>query len=168
VSFRIRGYDPGDLDACRRLWVQLTEWHRELYAAPGIGGDDPGAQFDEHIARVGPDHIWIAERDGRPVGMVGMIPSTGESELEPIIVASDWRGRGVGEALARVVIEAARARGDQQLIVRPVARNDRAIRFFHGFGFDVLGQLELLADLRRHDEQPWRDGATLGGVDFRL
>jgi L-amino acid N-acyltransferase YncA len=70
--------------------------------------------------------------------------------------------------LARVVIDAARARGDRQLIVRPVARNDGAIRFFHAFGFDVLGQLELLSDLRGPDEQPWRDGATLSGVDFRL
>lgn len=168
MSIRIRGYDPADLDACRQLWVQLTEWHREIYAAPAIGGADPGAQFDEHLARVGAEHIWLAEGDGRPVGMVGMIPATGESELEPIVVAPDWRGRGVGEALARVVIDAARARGDRQLIARPVARNERALRFFHGFGFDVLGQLELLADFRRLDEQAWRSGATLGGVDFRL
>lgn len=168
MSVRIRGYDPSDLDACRRLWVELTEWHRELYATPTIGGDDPGVQFDEHLARVGAAHIWIAEGNGRPVGMVGMIPSKNESELEPIVVARDWRSRGVGEALARVVIAAARERDDRQLIVRPVARNEAAIRFFHGFGFDVLGQLELLADFRSRDEQPWRGGAALAGLDFRL
>lgn len=113
MNVRIRGYDTSDLDACRRLWVELTEWHRELFASPGIGGDDPGRQFDEHLSRVGVEHIWVAEGNGRPVGMVGVIPSTGESELEPIVVAREWRGRGVGDALARVVIDAARERGDR-------------------------------------------------------
>ena len=168
MNVRIRGYDPSDRDACRRLWVELTEWHRELFASPGIGGDDPGGQFDEHLSRVGVEHIWVAEGNGRPVGMVGVIPSTGESELEPIVVAREWRGRGVGDALARVVIDAARERGDRWLITKPVARNAVAIRFFHGLGFDVLDQVELLADLRPPDEQTWRPGTVLAGRDFRL
>jgi GNAT superfamily N-acetyltransferase len=168
ANVRIRGYDPSDLDACRQLWVELNEWHRELYASPAIGGDDPGAQFDEHLYRVGAEHIWIAEGEGRPVGMAGMIPSEGESELEPIVVARHWRGRGVGDALARLVVDAARERGDRRLITRPAARNEAALQFFHGFGFDVLGQLELLADFRMLDDQPWRGGPILAGRDFRV
>jgi GNAT superfamily N-acetyltransferase len=168
VIVRIRGYDPADRDACRQLWVELTEWHRELFASPRIGGDDPGGRFDEHLARVGVEHLWVAEGDGRPVALVGVIPSTGESELEPIVVAREWRGRGVGDALARVVIDAARERGDRWLITKPVARNATAIRFFHGLGFDVLDQVELLADLRPPDEQTWRPGTVLAGRDFRL
>jgi ribosomal protein S18 acetylase RimI-like enzyme len=168
VNIRIRSYDASDLDACRRLWVELTEWHRELFASPTIGGDDPGSQFDEHLSRVGVENIWVAEGNGRPVGMVGVIPSTGESELEPIVVAREWRGRRVGDALARVVIDAARQRGDRFLLTKPVARNDAALRFFHGLGFDVLSQLELLADFRSPDEQVWRSGPSLAGRAFRL
>lgn len=168
MNVRIRGYDASDLEACRGLWVELTEWHRELFASPTIGGDDPGRKFDEHLSRVGAEHIWIAEGNGRPVGMVGVIPSTDESELEPIVVAREWRGRGVGVELARVVIEAARQRGDRFLSTKPVARNDAALGFFHGLGFDVLGQLELLADLRSPEEQTWRSGPSLAGHAFRL
>jgi GNAT superfamily N-acetyltransferase len=168
VDLRIRGYETSDLDACRQLWAELTDWHRELFASPGIGGDDPGRQFDEHLSRVGVEHIWLAEANGEPVGMVGLIPSNGDSELEPIVVAREWRGRGVGDALARVVIDAVRNRGDRFLITKPVARNDAALRFFHGLGFDVLSQLELLADFRSPEEQIWRSGPSLAGRPFRL
>lgn len=168
MSVRIRSFEPSDLEACRQLWVELTQWHREIYASPGIGGDDPGKKFDEHLSRVGVEHVWVAEENGQPVGMVGLIPSTGESELEPIVVARERRGRGVGDALARVVIDAARQRGDRFLSTKPVARNDPALRFFHGLGFDVLGQLELFVDLRSAEEQAWQNGPNLAGRTFRL
>ncbi len=100
--------------------------------------------------------------------MTGLIPSAADSELEPIIVSPAWRGRGIGAALARTILEAARARGDRYLITRPVARNDAALRFFHSLGFDALGQLELIADLRPPETQVWRPGATLADRTFRL
>jgi ribosomal protein S18 acetylase RimI-like enzyme len=168
MSMRIRGFERSDVDACRQLWVELTEWHRQIYDSPGIGGDEPGAKFDEHLDRVGAEHIWIAESNGSPIGMSALIASTDEAELEPIVVTPEWRGRGVGEALARTVIAAARQRGERQVITRPVARNDAALRFFHRLGFDALGQLELIADLRPLEEQVWRAGPILAGRDFRL
>jgi GNAT superfamily N-acetyltransferase len=168
VSFQIRNYEPSDLDACRQLWVELTEWHREIYGSPTIGGDDPGGKFDEHLERVGGDNIWIAESDGTAIGMTGMIVSAHECELEPIVVTPAWRGCGVGRALGLTVLDAARKRGARQLLVRPVARNDEALKFFHGLGFDALGQLELIADLRPADDQPWRPGPELAGRDFRV
>lgn len=168
MSVRIRGYEQSDLEACRQLWVELTDWHRRIYDSPGIGGDDPGRKFDEHLERVGAEHIWIAESGGTAVGMTGLIASEGEAELEPIVVTPGWRGRGVGEALARAVLDAAGKRGERQLLTRPVARNEAALKFFHGLGFDALGQLELIADLRPLDEQVWRAGPLLAGREFRL
>jgi GNAT superfamily N-acetyltransferase len=168
MDVRIRSFERSDLEAGRQLWVELTEWHRQIYDSPQIGGEDPGRKFDEHLDRVGAEHIWIAESGGRVVGMTGLIASAGEAELEPIVITPAWRGRGVGEALARTVLEAARKRSERQLLTRPVARNDAALRFFHRLGFDALGQLELIADLRPRDEQVWREGAVLAGRTFRL
>ena len=164
----IRNYGPEDLPACRALWVELTEWHRQIYASPQIGGSDPGRQFDEHLRRVGRERIWLATIGGDIVGMVGMIPGESEAELEPIVVSEGWRGRGIGRQLAECVVAEARSAGARQLLTRPVARNAAAIQFFYGLGFDVLGQLELLLDLRPSAEQRWRPGATIADRDFRV
>ena len=76
------------------------------------------------------------------VGFIGALQLEGGTryELEPIVVDAELRGRGIGAALARAVIERAKADGMRGVEVRPAARNSEAIRFFHAHGFDVLGQ----------------------------
>lgn len=164
----IRPYKPDDLESSRALWVQLTEWHRYIYQSPGIGGEDPGRQFDEHINRVGPENIWVAEADAKVVGLAGLIPGEGEAELEPLVVNESYRGLGIGRQLAEAVITAAQVRGSHQLKVRPVARNKPAIRFFHEMGFDILGHIELFMDLGSASRQVWKLGERLAGKDFRV
>lgn len=46
----VRDYADGDYGACRSLWAELTEYHRGIYGNPSIGGDDPGAGFDDYLA----------------------------------------------------------------------------------------------------------------------
>lgn len=168
TSTAIRSYRPEDLEACRALWVELTEWHRSIYQSPGIGGLDPGSQFDEHLNRVGPEQIWVAEVNGRVVGLTGLILGEGEAELEPLVVSEPYRGLGIGRQLAQVVIATARTRGVHQLKVRPVARNEQAIRFFHKLGFDILGHIELFMDFGPVDRQVWKSGESLASRDFRV
>jgi hypothetical protein len=57
---------------------------------------DPGRRFDEHLERVGAKRIWLATIDGEVVGMMGVIQTDDEIELEPIVVSEQWRGRGIG------------------------------------------------------------------------
>ena len=163
---RIRTYESRDLEACRALWVELTDWHRRLYDDPALGGDDPGRIFDEHLERIGREHVWIADEDGRIVGLAGLIVRGRHGELEPIVVAEPARGRGFGRALAEAVRAAAVAEGLTRLTVRPAARNADAVRFFHALGFDVLGHVDLQVDLA--GEREWRPGETLAGRDFRV
>jgi GNAT superfamily N-acetyltransferase len=168
VPVEVRSYQPADLDACRSLWVELTEWHRQIYGSPEIGGADPGRKFDEHLERVGAQRISLATIGGDVVGMVGVIQTEDEIELEPIVVGEQWRGRGIGRQLAERVAAEARAAGMGQLLARPVARNVAAIRFFHDLGFDALGQLELVLDFRPAPDQVWRPGATIADRDLRV
>jgi len=162
----IRGYEPRDLEACRELWVELTQWHRDIFDAPEIGGDDPGRAFDEHLAKVGQENVWVAELAGQVVGLAGLIPDV--PELEPVVVAEQHRGQGIGRLLAEAVISAVRERGARTVQVRPVARNIEAVRFFHELGFDVLDQLQLSMDLVDRARDPWIPGERLADRDFRF
>jgi N-acetylglutamate synthase-like GNAT family acetyltransferase len=168
TAITIRRYRPEDLESCRVLWVELTKWHRHIYQSPDIGGSDPGRHFDEHLSRVSPEDIWVAEVGGQVVGLVGLILGENDAELDPLVVSTSYRGRGIGRQLAKAAIETARAAGVHQLTVRPVARNEQAIRFFHELGFDILGHIDLFMDFAPTDRQSWRSGERVAGKDFRL
>ncbi len=190
----IRPYRPQDLDACRDLWAELTQVHRDLYGDPTIGGDDPGLYFDHHLALAGPEHLWVAEwvptgvsadtsaparsvpkrvkapvgahDAGRVVGLVGLLVEGEQGQVEPIVVAPGERGHGIGRLLLERAIAEARALGLRFLGVRPVIRNEAAIPWFHRSGFRKLGQVDLFMDLRPEEGRTWRPGPTLAGCAF--
>ncbi len=164
-SVAIRKFEPRDAEACHGLWAELTEWHRELYGDPAIGGHDPASGFDRHLDEFGATHLWVAEETGSIVGLAGLIVRGRKAEVEPVIVSQRLRRQGVGRALVEATVQAARAEGVEQLRVRPVARNQDATAFFHRLGFTALGHVELLLDFRR-PESYWRAGERLAGRDF--
>lgn len=166
AEFHVRSYQAEDRDACRTLWAELTERHRELYGDPTIGGDDPGRHFDEHLERVGAGCIWVAESKGEVLGFIGLILRDQEGEIEPAIVGAGHRGKGIGRALLERAVEEAKARGMRLAVVRPVARNADAIAFFYNCGFCALGQLELVKDLGVPPSVVWRGGLDLLGHEF--
>jgi ribosomal protein S18 acetylase RimI-like enzyme len=164
----IRPYRYDDLCACRELWAELTQWHRELYGDPEIGGSNPGVAFDPYLSEAAEDGVFVAEIAGAVVGLAGLIVrGDGKAELEPVVVAERFRGEGIGGELTEAVVAAARARGIRRLTVRPVGRNEAALRFFHGSGFDVLGRVELQLELgpERIDRRP---GPELAERRFRV
>jgi GNAT superfamily N-acetyltransferase len=162
----VRDYAEGDYLACRALWAELTEYHRNIYGDPSIGGDDPGAGFDDYLAEPRRIGSWVAESGGTVVGLTGLFDRGPSGEVEPVVVAEAARDRGIGRMLIGRVVEEARANGYQYLAIRPVARNVAAIRRFHAAGFRALGgHVDLTMDLaaRRHE---WLPGASLHGLDF--
>ena len=164
----IRPYRNDHLGACRELWAELTQSHREVYGDPEIGGSNPGAAFDAYLSEAAEDGVFVAEIEGAVVGLAGLIVrGDGKAELEPVVVAERFREEGIGRELTEAVIAAARVRGLRRLTVRPVGRNDAALRFFHGAGFDVVGRIELQLALRaeRIDRKP---GPELAGRRFRV
>jgi GNAT superfamily N-acetyltransferase len=162
----VRDYSEGDYPACRSLWAELTEHHRGSYADPSIGGDDPGAEFDDYLAMRDRVRSWVAVSDGRVVGLTGLLDRGDSGEVEPVVVTAAARGKGVGQRLISRVADEARAQGYEYLVIRPVARNVAAIHRFHAAGFRTLGgHVDLTMDLaaRRHQ---WLRGASLHGLDF--
>jgi GNAT superfamily N-acetyltransferase len=162
----VRDYAESDYRACRSLWAELTEYHRTIYGDPSIGGDDPGAGFDDYLATSRRMGSWVAESHGRVVGLTGLLDRGMSGEVEPVVVAEAGRDRGIGRMLIGRVVEEARIRGYEYLAIRPVARNVAAVRRFHAAGFRTLGgHIDLTMDLaaRRHE---WLPGASLHGLDF--
>lgn len=162
----VRDYAEGDYGACRSLWAELTVYHRSIYGDPSIGGDDPGAGFEDYLATSNRIRSWVAESRGRVVGLTGLFDWGTSGEVEPVVVAEAARDQGIGRMLISRVVEEARARGHEYLAIRPVARNVAAMQRFYAAGFRTLGgHVDLTMDLaaRRHE---WLHGASLHGLDF--
>jgi GNAT superfamily N-acetyltransferase len=162
----VRDYAEGDYRACRSLWAELTEYHRRIYGDPSIGGDDPGAGFDDYLASSQRLGSWVAELGGSVVGLTGLLGRGTSGEVEPVVVAEAARDQGIGRILITRVVDEARAHGYEYLVIRPVARNVAAVRRFHAAGFRTLGgHIDLTMDLaaRRHG---WLSGASLHGLDW--
>lgn len=166
MDVQVREYAPDDLHACRGLWAELTEHHREIYGDPTIGGDDPGSGFDDYLETPNRVTSWVAVIDGEVIGLTGLFDHGSSGEVEPVVVTGTRRHQGIGQALIEQVVSAATQRGYEYLAIRPVARNVTAIQSFYQLGFRTLGgHIDLTMDLksRRH---PWREGVNLHGLDF--
>ena len=161
----IRKYEPIDREGCRALWRELTEWHREIYQDPTIGGPHPEDFFDKHLAEVGPDRLWVAIHDSQLVGLVGLIVKGKEAEIEPLIVSKAYRRKGIGKQLIKTVVSEARDIGVRSLNVAPVARNIQAINFLYKQGFKNLGHIELFLDF---SDYAWKSGPKLFGCKFNF
>jgi ribosomal protein S18 acetylase RimI-like enzyme len=163
--FKIRKYQPRDLEQCRALWKELTDWHREIYQDPTIGGVQPEEGFNKHLADVGPDLIWVAVHNSQVIGFTGLIIKGNEAEIEPVIVSKAYRRKGIGKQLVETVINQARNKGIRFLNVKPVARNIQAIKFLYKQGFTKLGHIELFIDFSNY---AWKQGPELFGCTFNF
>jgi len=145
-DFKIRRYKNTDKENCRTLWRELVEWHREIYAAPTIGGDHPEDYFDRYLTKFGEDKIWVALKENNVIGFAGLVIEDEEFKIEPIVVARPFRGKGAGKQLVQIVMTEAQRLNAKQLIVEPVMRNTAAIKFYHALGFVNAGQVQLFID----------------------
>jgi len=161
----IRKYSPEDLQACRALWAELTEWHRQIYSDNSIGGANPGAYFDDHLARAGADRLIVAEFESKVVGLTGLLLDGDEAEVEPLVVSESRRQHGIGAALLEAAIHEAKKLGVKYLNVRPVARNAGAIAFFRDSGFVNIGRVELFMDF---SGKSWKPGIELHSMNFNF
>jgi amino-acid N-acetyltransferase len=57
------------------------------------------------------DHFWVAEYQGRVVGVAGMEQYGDSGLLRSVAVAQEWRGTGVGRRLVERVLEEGRTSG---------------------------------------------------------
>lgn len=164
----IRKYHTDDYSYCRDLWLELTQYHQQIYDDNSIGGDDPASGFDSHLEDYGLDSLWVAEYNSRIVALIGLIVSGTSAEVEPIIVNKLYRNKGIGKELLQFMINHVTNEGINYLSIKPVARNAKAIKIFHEIGFTTLGHIELFMSLKEDEIKKWRSEIKIHDLAFRF
>ena len=99
------------------------------------------------------DGTLIALVDGEIAGEL-RVEQTGFGYGEiGMMVAADWRGRGVGTALVAAAIDWARTRGLHKLTLSVFPHNDAAIALYRKFGFVEEGRRPK--QMRRASGELW-------------
>jgi ribosomal protein S18 acetylase RimI-like enzyme len=152
----IRPATEADLSAVGSVTV-------EAYTADGFvsAHDDYATTLADARSRFRDAELLVAEDSGTVLGSVTVVlPGTpyaevsrqGELEFRMLAVSAAARGRGVGEALVREVIDRARAAGIGQVVLSSSEKMLAAHRLYERLGFTRL---------------PDRDWSPLPGVNLR-
>ena len=128
------------------LFAAVAEERDGIAAEPPVDVDARAAaqSLDGALAAAAGDDIigWLhVEQTPFGFGEIGML------------VASEWRGRGVGSALIEAAIECARERGLHKLSLSVFAHNTAAIALYHKFGFVDEGR--RIRHFRRANGELW-------------
>jgi RimJ/RimL family protein N-acetyltransferase len=103
--------------------------------------------------------VLVAEAGGEPVGQLGLhLARYGVADLG-MVVAPNWRGRGVGTALMAEAVERARAAGAHKIALQVWPHNAAAIALYERFGFQREGY--LTRHYRRRSGELW-DAVIMG------
>ncbi|HJQ21659.1 MAG TPA: GNAT family N-acetyltransferase [Gemmatimonadaceae bacterium] len=155
TSPRIRVAGPEDATLLARLGAELfaqtfaaSNRAKDLqaYLEAAFGHDVQLAELLDPRRRT-----WIAEDEsGTAIGyaqlFVGHTPPPAEagilprpSELVRIYTDAGWHGRGIGAALLRAAIDAARAATSSHVWLGVWKKNPRGIAFYEKHGFSITG-----------------------------
>jgi len=142
----IRPAGERDRRPLAHLFAAVAEERDGIAAEPPIDVEKRAANWD--LART-----LVALSAGEVVGLIFVIESGfGFGEIG-MMVARDWRGRGVGSALVGAAIEWGRENGLHKLTLSVFPHNEAAIRLYRNFGFAEEGRREK--QMRRANGEIW-------------
>ena len=129
-EFIIRDYREGDKAALMEISLPWLEENHILEPA-----DIEQLTHPERVLEAG-GRIFLAEADGRPVGMM-MLEPFGNGVAEPFKfgVLEAYRNRGMGRALMEATIDAARAMGVRTLVLTSHHSLKAALHIYESYGF---------------------------------
>ena len=79
-------------------------------------------------------HVLAADSTGNPIGTARLLP---DGHIGRMAVLKAWRGRGVGSALLRLLLDEASKRGLGQVVLNA---QTYAAGFYAKFGFQAVGE----------------------------
>jgi ribosomal protein S18 acetylase RimI-like enzyme len=167
MEIKIRNYKDSNYDVCLMLSRELVQHHADIYEDPSIADGDSVKWFDGLLRKNGYVGMWLAEVGGQTAGFAGLFSYGEEGEIEPVIVASSFRNRGIGTELIRYIVKEARKRQVRFLSIRPTARNKEALALFVRLGFNLIGHVDLFQDLSPTSNRKWKPGIVIHGNELK-
>lgn len=159
-AYKIRSFQTGDGEACRKLY---TEGLISNSLAPNDTGWDID-NIDQVYMQRPENHFWVAVTDkGQVVGMLGVQHhEAGVGEIRRLRVAKDHRRRGIGSMLLETALRFCQQRADVKVMLDTAMDKDQAMPLFEKFHFrhhssKQFGNKELLyfyADLYSGEKKP--------------
>lgn len=147
----VRAVEPRDTDAVARLWAEQMRWETQ-FGHTAIRPSTPARLAEQVAQAVGgvEKRGWLAERDGRAVGLVVVQPPAHAAWAGHLIrsepaayvscaaVAAGRRGGGVGSALVRRVHAELDAEGHAATLLHYTAVNPLSGPFWSRCGYRPL------------------------------
>lgn len=138
----VRAYTADDLDAMCAIWNEVVEAGDAFPQEEKLSADS-GSAFFASQSRCG---VAVDTKSGKVVGLYILHPNNigrcGHIANASYAVASDCRGRHIGEALVRDCMAAGKACGFRVLQFNAVvATNLPARRLYERIGFTKLGTI---------------------------
>ena len=96
--------------------------------------------FRWELTLAGTGCAWVARRGERVLGYLFTWVVAGEFHINNIAVAQEYRGQGIADALVRVGLEAALARGARVALLEVRESNTPAQALYARWGFAVAGR----------------------------
>lgn len=134
---QIRTYEKTDLE-------YVINRHRELYAVEYGFGTEFTDYVEKYVKKFDEYHdadkenIWIAEEDGRPVGMIAIVKADeSTAQLRWFLIEPEARGLGLGYMLMNTVMDFCLEKGYKHIFLWTVSILGAARKLYKSFGFKL-------------------------------
>ena len=139
-------------------WTEVARIYREGIETGNATFETEVPSWEEWDASHLTAHRFVAERDGRVVGWVALLPVSsrecysGVAEVSAY-VSEEARSQGVGRELLTAAVEGAQRDGIWTLQTSVFPENEASLRLLRRFGFREVGRRERIGRLHGI----WRD-----------
>jgi GNAT superfamily N-acetyltransferase len=129
--------------------VRLAALREAPYAFGSTFEAEEGASEENWRARIADRARFVAESERRVVGTVAGGASEGQrtAALTALWVDPLARGRGIGEALVKTVLDWAKESGYQHVVLWVVEGNSSAERLYGRIGFKRTGEVQTVGEV---------------------
>jgi L-amino acid N-acyltransferase YncA len=145
-------------DLRREDWPEVARIYEEGIATGNATFETEVPSWEEWDAAHLAEHRFVADRDGRVVGWIALVPASprecylGVAEVS-VYVTAEARGQGVGARLLAALVESSERGGIWTLQTGVFPENEPSLALLRQFGFRTVGTRERIGRLHG----VWRD-----------